>query len=205
MLKSLFTLLFVSIVSASAFSQDVSFTFGPKVGINFSSLNHVGDGLSSSSKVGYTAGGFARVRVSHFFIQPEVYYNYLNSDVSGTTTSGGVTTNVNLTVKSNDLVIPVLLGAIVGEDKLNFRVYAAPLISFNLSNSGYTGIDNIKTANYNNSQWGGLVGIGVDLANITLDARYQAQFTAATDGDNNSITGQVKNSQFQFAVGFKIL
>jgi len=174
------------------------FALGLKGGLNVSKINN--DNISQSTVSGYQFGAFARIG-SGLYLQPEMYVGseggQFNFDTNGTNTGGSAK------VRFTTLDVPLLLGKSFGTKSLNFRVMAGPIYSYIL-NTDQTFSDNLSSAyrdlgNYNNSTLGYQAGAGVDLGNISLDARYEGGLTQL-----NQKYGQRQNL-WHISLGFKIL
>lgn len=190
MKKYLLSIAMLVVVSISAKAQ---FNLGIKGGVNFSKINT--DNLKESTTTGYQAGLFARIG-SAVYLQPEVYVG----------SRGGKFSNDNNTVSGKvtftTLNVPLLLGArVVGTDKVNLRVMAGPIYSYNMSkNQSFS--DNFNGAfndfgNYKKSTLGYQAGAGVDIGAITADLRYEGALTKINDS-----YGQRPNL-WALSVGFK--
>jgi hypothetical protein len=174
------------------------FSLGLKGGLNVSKINN--DNISQSTVSGYQFGAFARIG-SGLYLQPEIYVGsqggQFNYDSSGGNTGGYAK------VKFTTLDVPLLLGESFGAKSLNFRVMAGPIYTYIL-NTDQTYSDNLSSAyrdlgNYNNSTLGYQAGAGIDLGNISVDARYEGGLTQL-----NQKYGQRQNL-WHISLGFKIL
>ena len=174
------------------------FTLGVKGGMNISKIDN--DNLSQSTVTGYQFGAFTRFGKG-FYIQPELYVGskggQFNFDSSGSNTGGSAK------VKFTTLDVPVLLGQSFGLSNLNFRIMAGPIYSYIL-NTDESFSDNLSAAyrdlgNYQNSTLGYQAVAGIDMGNISLDARYEGGLTQL-----NSKFGQRQNL-WHISLGFKIL
>jgi hypothetical protein len=187
-------LLSIAMLMAVTIAAKAQFNLGIKGGVNFSKINT--DNLKSSTTTGYQAGLFARFG-GNLYLQPELY---LGSRGGKFETSNN---NFNSNVKFTTLNLPVLLGGrVVGNDKVNLRVMAGPVYSYNLNkNQGFA--DNFNGAyadfgDYKKSTLGYQAGAGVDIGAITADLRYEGNLTKINDN-----YGQ-RPSLWAVSVGFKI-
>jgi len=186
-------LLSIAMLVAVSISAKAQFNLGIKGGVNFSKINT--DNLKESTTTGYQAGLFARFG-GNVYLQPEVYVG----------SRGGKFENDNNTVSGKvtftTLNVPLLLGGrVVGTDKVNLRVMAGPIYSYNMSkNQSFS--DNFNGAfndfgNYKKSTLGYQAGAGVDIGAITADLRYEGALTKINDS-----YGQRPNL-WALSVGFK--
>lgn len=185
-------LLSVALLLAVCVGAKAQFSLGVKGGVNFSKINT--DDLSSSTRTGYQAGIFARIG-SGIYLQPELYLSGTGGDfhANDNSASGHVSfTNLN---------VPLLVGERFGADNLNFRVMAGPVYTSVLSKNLSTSLNDAYTdfGHYKNSTLGFQAGLGVDIAAITVDLRYEGGLTKI-----NSDYGQRQNL-FALSVGFKVL
>ncbi|EHQ27764.1 porin family protein [Mucilaginibacter paludis] len=195
MKKYLLSLAILTLITVAARAQ---FTLGLKGGVNISKINT--DNLSESTIAGYQFGAWARLGKSTY-IQPEMYIGskggQFNFDSNGSNAGGSAK------VKFTTLDVPVLIGESFGVSHLNFRIMAGPVYSYILSKdesfSSNLGSAYRDFGNYNNSTLGYQVGAGVDLGNISIDARYEGGLTRL-----NEKYGQ-RASLFHISLGFKIL
>ena len=194
MKKYLLSLAILAIVSTVAKAQ---FSLGVKGGVNVSKINS--DNVASSTITGYQFGGWARFGKG-LYLQPELYLGSKGGHFdfqtqNNTTTEGGQ-------VRFTTLDVPVLVGEQFGVSSLNFRIMAGPIYSYvlNQSDNFSTNVSNAyhDFGHYNKSTLGYQAGAGIDLGNISLDARYEGGLTKLNDN-----FGQRENL-WHFSVGFKI-
>ncbi|MES2275138.1 MAG: porin family protein [Bacteroidota bacterium] len=184
----------IAMLMAVAIGAKAQFNLGIKGGLNFSKINT--DNLNESTKTGYQAGLFARFG-SALYLQPEVYLGSRGGkfETSNNSFSGDV--------KFTTLNVPLLLGGrVVGTDKVNLRVMAGPIFSYNIDKH-QSFADNFNGAyadfgNYKKSTLGYQAGAGVDIGAITADLRYEGNLTKINDS-----YGQ-RPSLWALSVGFKI-
>ena len=144
---------------------------------------------------GLEAGVFLRMG-SRFFFQPEANYSFKRS----TFLEQYVGYSSNGTLRQHFLSVPVLLGYhFIDNDNFKFRLTIGPRFDFKIS-------DNMDDSDWSASslQWGGQVGVGVDLWRFTLDANY----CIAAANFRNMIEGTTQTKQmnmFIVSLGFKIV
>lgn len=187
-------ILSIAILMAVAIGAKAQFNLGIKGGVNFSKINT--DNLNESTKTGYEAGLFARFG-GGVYLQPEVYLGSRGGKFSSN--NNNYSGDVNFTT----LNVPLLLGGrVVGTDKVNLRIMAGPIYSYNLDkkenfsaqfNGAYADF-----GNYKKSTLGYQAGAGVDIGAITADLRYEGSLTKINDN-----YGQ-RPSLWALSVGFKI-
>lgn len=151
----------------------------------------------ASSGLGFHIGGFVRVNALAVFIQPEVYYTNMSSNIKISPRDGKVSKDETDIVKNHRIDIPVIVGAKFGPARLGL----GPVASFNLKSDAKVsdeyketfgkGLENAK----NTAVFSLQVGAGLDiLKKLTLDLRYE--FGLSKLGDEVTIGGKpYKTSQ----------
>ncbi len=170
----------------TASAQDTEFNFGIKAGASYatlpSSLKSITD---KKGKIGYNVGAFARVGKALYF-QPELNYVSFKSSYN----YGSATYKP----KFNQINLPLMVGyKIFNTSDLNFRVSAGPDLSYTLNKA-----EGPATFDYKKFNAGGVINAGVDIGNLTLDARYSRGFTKI----NKEL--DEKTGIFNLSVGFKL-
>ncbi|MBS9523703.1 PorT family protein [Litoribacter ruber] len=190
-MKKLLIAAFCLFFAASTQAQD--FSIGPKVGVSQGNISVNGDGYSSgSNRLGYHLGGFVRLGGRSFFIQPEVLYTNTGGEIEQTSGPGGP---VSYEATFNRLDVPVMLGLKFGNV---FRVQAGPVASFLLSSS-FDG----NGVEYNNNTIGYQAGIGLDIANLILDLKYEGPLGNTSDSVAGFPTDQRMN-QLILSLGIRL-
>jgi hypothetical protein len=188
----------ILMMSTSAFSQ-VSVNFGPKVGINYCRLSFSGANRQINNRyaTGYQGGAFVRINIKRFYLQPEALFNEKGSRISFDANPGN---RLSGKVKLQSLDIPLLLGfKVIDSESFNLRISAGTMNSLLLRDQSAV-LNNLSPdASFRRSQFGYLAGLGIDLANLTLDARYEGGFQRIT----SELGG--RPGSFTFSVGFKLL
>lgn len=218
--KAKFSAGLVAMVCALCFSQAVSAQeqqtsfegsrstkFGVKGGLNLSNL-YVDDVQDENVKASFNLGLYAKLPIAKgFSIQPELLYSSKGAKLSyNNVLLGTGEYRFNL----NYVEVPVLaVFNIVKNLNLQAGGYAAYLASANISrlNTSSGSVDRIrdlKTSDFNRFDYGLAGGLGLDVANFTLGARYNYGLREVGEG-NASISGQAtrnsKNSVLSLFVG----
>ena len=195
MKKYLLSLILLALFGVKASAQ---FTLGVKGGLVISKLNT--DNFASSTATGYDVGLFARIGQT-WYVQPEAYISSKGSEFTFQAQNNTVTETGKQHFTTLD--VPILVGRSFGASSFNIRVMAGPVVSyvFNEDNNFSTNVKNAYNAFslYNKAAIGYQAGVGIDLGNVSLDARYEGALT-----DINSHYGERPNL-FQLSLGFKIL
>jgi len=144
---------------------DAQISYGIKGGLNYNyaSISGIED-LAVNNKVGYNIGGFLRVKIPllGLYVQGEPTYTRMNAEIEDRNGAMGTTT-----LGSNRFDLPVLAGIKLAI----FRLYAGPVMSWNLGSS--VGWDDYDVVVNDAMSVGGQVGVGVELGKIMIDVRYE--------------------------------
>jgi hypothetical protein len=194
MKKLILTLTIIAATYSFASAQLIpSFQFGVKAGANFSNLSANGNNFNSSNQAGYLGGIWARFGALGFNFQPEAYITGKNIDIM---TDGGETK-----AKFTSLDVPLLFGSKIGAFGFGARIYTGPVVSFAINkDQSFSGaVDKAVALNYQDQNFAWQGGIGIDIRQISFDARYEAGITKQ---DYNG--GQTRVSVFSLAMAVKI-
>lgn len=167
-------------------AQESGLTLGIKAGANFANLHSGFKELSNEKgKLGYNVGIFARVGADLYF-QPELNYTAFKSEY----TYG----NNNYRPQFKQMNVPLMVGyKLINAEGFNLRLSAGPDLGYTLNKP------NAPTSfDYKKFNIGGVFNAGVDIGNLTLDARYSRGFTKINKGLDE------KTGIYNLSVGFKI-
>lgn len=193
-MKNTILLILALILTGSVKAQD--FSIGPKFGVSQANIKVNGDGYSSGDdKMGYHVGMFVRMGGASIFVQPEFLY----------TSTGGfiVDENNNATIETtfNRLDIPMMVGIKLAKF---FRVQAGPIASIILDQSfGEDPIAATQNIDYRSSTIGYQAGIGLDLGNLILDAKYESSLGKIAGSVAGFQTDQ-RQTQLVLSAGFRL-
>lgn len=182
--------LFVGI-AVSSFAQNGG--FGIKAGLSSTEVDFQSDEfVPQSAQTGYHVGVFGRIGGGGFFVQPELLF---------TQTSGKFLNDQDqIKAEFNRLDIPVMVG-------MRFfkvlRLQAGPIASLNINSKLSEAGNTIGDAEFKNATLGYQAGLGVDIGNLTVDAKYEGGLSKWTDNIRNFQTDNRIN-QWVLSVGFKI-
>lgn len=196
MKKLLFTLAFLSFVIC-AYSQD--FSIGPKVGISQTNLDLSKENFESGdAKFGYHVGVFSRIGFGGFFLQPEVLYTQTKGKFSfdnmGSELDGDYESSFNR------LDIPVM----VGFKLFNFlRLQGGPIASIDMNSELKNAVKDVQNVDFEKSTLGYQAGIGLDIGNMIIDAKYESSLNKLTSNVGSFSTDQRIN-QWILSVGFRL-
>lgn len=178
--------------------------FGIKGGVNLTNM-FVKDVSDENMKVGFNAGFFAKLPVTRgFSIQPELLY-----------TSKGAKETYNNIIQGegeyrfnlNYIELPVL--AVINVAK-NFNIHAGPYVSYlaaaNIKNlhddHSQDEIAELDADNFNRIDYGLVGGLGIDISNFTIGARYN--YGLREVGKSGSLAGQVTKDSRNSAISLYI-
>lgn len=200
---------------SSAQAQIPGFTLGLKAGYLYSTFPYSNSGTNSvitanHGRSGYQIGAFARIG-GKTYLQPEFNYEaqrgtinykeyYYYDQASNSTSTNNYTTQTS-TLKFNRIDIPILLGhKFIALPLINLRGYIGPDFGFKTYASDSAPINyNTNDYNFRTSTVGGILGVGVDVGPLTVDARYNLGFTQVNRGFNTKL------NSLGIALGFKFL
>src|ERR1700754_967291 len=180
--------------------------FGIKGGLNLTNL-YVSDVSSEHMKAGFNAGVFAKLPVTKVFsIQPELLYSLkgakedYNNFVQG---SGEYRFNLGY------MELPVLAVVNLAPNfNLHLGGYAAYLVNANIKNvddqGTVQGASDLSTDDFKRWDFGLIGGLGFDIENFTLGARYNYGLSHIGKDDNltGALTKNSKNAGISVYVGF---
>ena len=160
-------ILLIAVLFIAYNTSNAQISYGIKGGLNYNyasiDFDNVDPSAVVNSKVGYNVGGFLRVKIPllGLYVQGEPTYTRLNAEI--TDKNGDDATNLG----SNRFDLPVLAGFKLAI----FRIYAGPVMSWNLGSS--VDKDDIEVVVNDAMSVGGQVGVGVELGKIMIDLRYE--------------------------------
>jgi hypothetical protein len=213
--KSLMAMLLglITAVSVSAqvqqTSSETSMTpkIGIKGGVNFSNF-FIDDVDDNNAKAGLNLGLFAKLPVSKgVSIQPELLYSSKGAKVSYTNPLLGGEYRFNM----NYLELPVLAVFNLGK---NFNIhaggYAAYLTSANVkaedNGSSNEELVNFDEKQFNRFDYGLVGGLGFDIKNVSIGARYNYGLNQIGEKDQSVLSREVlrnaKNNNISLYVGY---
>lgn len=179
---------------------------GIKAGVNLSNM-YVDDVSDENMKVGLNAGFFAKMPVVRgFSIQPELLYS---SKGAKETYKNFILGEGEYRFNLNYIELPVLAVFNLSE---NFNLHAGPYVSYlagvkikNLDKDRGTinEIAELDADNFNRFDYGLAGGIGIDISNFTLGARYN--YGLREIGKSGNVTSNLlknsKNSAISLYIG----
>ena len=211
-LSVLFTAtLLVAVMGVRAQEQQTSMDNGlkPKLGIkgglNLTTLYN-SDVSTDHMKAGFNAGIFAKLPVTRgFSIQPEILYSLKGSK---STYDNFVQGSGEYRFNLGYIEMPVLAVVNLAPNfNLHAGGYAAYLVNANVKNvqnGEIQGATELNTGDFNRWDFGLVGGLGFDIQNFTLGARYNYGLSHIGKSGNlaGELAGNAKNAGFSIYAGF---
>jgi hypothetical protein len=172
--------------------------FGAKIGANFSTFTVGKDETKYTFQPGFDIGVFARANFQKLYLQPELVYSYQTSKPK----------DENAKYTTHNLNIPVLLGyKFVDVKMMNVRAFIGPEFSYVLGESTSNLPAGVEDKNYRApANIIGNIGVGVDIAMLTIDLRYGYAFNKATKEEGNKeVSFNPHNNVISLSLGWKFL
>lgn len=196
MKKLLFTFALLMITLAG-YSQN--FSIGPKFGLSSTKIDlEDGDFSTGDGEIGYHVGIFTRFGAAGFYLQPELLYTQTSGTFSYSSPTAGSSSEFK--AQFNRLDIPVMLGFRMF--KL-LRIQAGPIGSINIKSELKDAADVVQDVDYKQATIGYQAGLGFDIGNFILDAKYESSLGNVTENVGGFQTDQ-RVSQWILSVGFKL-
>jgi hypothetical protein len=207
--KTIFLAVFILAIALNTKAQ--IFTFGPKIGINYSAIvfdetfTHEGIDftyITKDAKVSFAYGAFARLKLGSFIFQPELIFTKDQTDIE--------LKSINLfeiqTLSINKMDIPLNVGVMIGKF---LRIQGGPVMSY-IRESSVLSPSRIWTdfkQNRKNVKWAYQIGVGFDIGRFTLDGVMQNNLSKL--GSEFSIGNETfyfdhRQRTYQVSIGFKI-
>jgi hypothetical protein len=196
-MRKIIALLFLSFLAVEGYSQ--GFSFGPKIGVSSTSLKFDDDEIEGgSNQTGYHLGAFARIGGAGFFVQPEVLFTQTSGDFKYNGFDPGG--DPDFEAEFNRLDVPVMLGF----KAFKFlRIQAGPIASISLKTDISNAGEAIQDIDTNSTTFGYQAGLGIDIGNLIIDAKYEGGLSGVINNIGGYSTDQRLN-QFVLSVGFKL-
>ncbi len=162
--------------------------FGVKGGLNYSTFNDTED---VEYKTGFLVGGYANFKIpaSPMSVQPEILFAQYGADVEDS----------DATFVVNYIQVPVLLKFGFDTPGAKPNVYFGPYMNFNTkaeieNNDGALNLEDSAK----DTEYGVVVGAGLDVSKLRLGLRYTAGLTNVADDDFND---SAKNGAIALTIG----
>jgi len=173
------------------------FSIGPKIGVSQGNIQVNGtDFTTGDGKLGYHVGLFARLGGNSIYFQPEALYTNTGGDFN--TTQGGSTVSYSANFSRVD--VPVMFGLKMAKI---FRIQAGPIMSFLLDSEVDTDNSAFTPPDYNSATLGYQAGIGLDIANMVIDLKYEGALGKHAESIAGFATDQRQN-QLILSLGIRL-
>jgi hypothetical protein len=196
-MRKMIVLLFLSFFALESYSQ--GFSFGPKVGVSSTTLEFDDNEIEGGeSQTGFHVGAFARFGGAGFFVQPEVLFTQTSGDFKYNGFDPGG--DPDFEAEFNRLDVPLMLGF----KAFKFlRIQAGPIASINLQTDISNAGEDIQNVDTNSATFGYQAGLGIDIGNLIIDAKYEGGLSGVVESIGGYSTDQRLN-QWVLSVGFKL-
>jgi hypothetical protein len=205
--------LFGGVSSTLAQSNNPGPKFGIKGGLNFSQLYVDQPNVEDENmKMGIHFGVFGKIPVNSFVaVQPEVLYTNMGSKISY---GGSDFENLfgiepgEMRFNLNYIQVPIALAVNLGPLNVHAGPYLSYLLSANVndwnsSDMSPTEVRELDTEDFNRIDYGVVVGVGFDIGNVNVGARYNHGLRqVGQEGLAGTLTNDSKNSVGQIYLGF---
>ncbi|WP_339902911.1 porin family protein [uncultured Cyclobacterium sp.] len=173
------------------------FSIGPKIGVSQGNISVNGNTFSTSNdKLGYHAGLFARLGGNHIFIQPEVLYTNTGGEFKSTQGSS----TVSYTAQFDKIDVPIMAGFKIANF---FRLQAGPTLAFILDSDLSSTATTTAAPDYNKATIAYQAGLGLDLANLIIDFKYEGALGKLGESYVGFPTDQRQN-QLMLSLGIRL-
>ncbi len=190
------TCFLLTLVLVNAQAQE--FSIGPKLGISQGNISVSDNNFSKGNeKLGYHLGLFARLGGNRIFIQPEVLYSNTGGEFEDIQTGNTVTYSASF----DRIDVPLMGGFKIARF---FRVQAGPIVTFILDSELTAGNPSVPIdSDPNTATLGYQAGIGLDIANMILDFKYEGALANHVDAIAGLNTDQRQN-QLILSLGIRL-
>jgi hypothetical protein len=184
----------------SAFAQE--FSLGPKFGLSSTKVDFEKNNfIPGDAETGYHVGLFGRLTFGGFYMQPELLYTKTSGTFQINSPQPGGSSGTNsFSENFNRLDIPLMLGVKLFKF---FRIQAGPIASIDINSDLKDANDTVQNADFNSATLGYQAGLGLDIGNLIIDAKYESSLSSLT-GNIGGLETDQRINQFILSVGFKL-
>jgi opacity protein-like surface antigen len=203
-------LLILAAVVITQSAQAQFFQIGLKGGVSSSKtqvaelFNNEINYNTGSAKLGWHLGLYTRIKISKFYIQPELLFSSTGGEIE--ITGQGISTPQLAEIDLNKLDVPVMAGFFLGK---SFRIFVGPTFSYLISEEikGTELISDIRQ-NYNQATIGYQAGLGFDISRLTIDLKYEGNLSSLGESVaipviNETFSTDLRNPQVIASIGFR--
>jgi len=175
-----------------------------QVGELFSIDNNDVNYNTGSAKLGWHVGLYTRIKISRFYIQPELLFASTGGEIE--VTGQGISTPQLAEIDLNKLDVPVMAGFFLTK---SFRIFVGPTFSYLISDEikGTELISDIRQ-NYKKATIGYQAGLGLDISRFNIDLKYEGNLSKLGEsvtipGISEPFSTDLRNPQVIASVGFR--
>lgn len=171
------TLVIISMIIVFGLPTQAQMKFGIRAGVssticklgNFNDPNYQLE--YNRGDFGYHAGLISQLKISRLFIQPELIFSISKSDIAFTVLNSGNPEQLGRQ-SFYSLDLPVIAGVKLGA----FKIELGPEASWIISSKSTVLDQNNVSMNLNPIVFGYQAGLGVELGDLLIDAKYEGEF-----------------------------
>lgn len=191
-------------VSAQTYSYTTDYQAGILLKIVSARMSIDSDLVSTSdteSEVGYQFGGFYRVNINRVFVQPELLFSKIKTQLLFNDYDGIQGFNPLAEFEFNTIEIPLSFGYRIG----NLRLRMGPALSILISGQrSFLNEVNKVTSDYNRSNLTWHWGIGGDFQRVFVDLKYESGLSKTGESLTNLIGRNFVPKQRQWVLSIAL-
>ncbi len=199
--------LVLTVFNSRAQEYDTWFQAGPQLKVVSARMTIESELVNTSdieSEIGYQFGAFFRVNIDKIYVQPELLYSTIQTQLVFQDYDDIPGFNPQANFEFNTLEVPIDIGYRIG----NIRLNTGPSFSFLISGerSFLNEVEKI-TDDYNRVNMLWHFGVGGDAKRFMFDVRYEFGLSKTGESLSNIIGTEFipKQRQWLFSVGYNIL
>lgn len=205
--KCILAILLTQTLTLSAQTYWTEFQGGPVLKVVSAKMNISSDLVdipAAESEVGYQFGGFFRINIDNIYVQPELLYSKIKTQLSFLNYDGIDGFNPRADFEFNTIELPINIGYRIG----NLRLEMGPSFSILVSGdrSFLNEIQSI-TSEYNRSNMFWHWGIGGDFQRISVDLKYETGLSKTGESLSNllGVDFVPRQRQWVFSIALNLL
>ncbi|MFY0594516.1 outer membrane beta-barrel protein [Roseivirga sp.] len=192
--------LFPILVNGQSYGYSTEYQAGAKLKLVSASMNINSDLVSTpdaESEVGYQFGGFFRINVNKVYIEAELLYSKIKTQLVFNDFDGVVGFDPLAEFEFNTIEIPLSIGYRIG----NLRLFMGPSLS-NLVSGQRSFLNEIEkvTDDYNRTNLMWHWGIGGDFQRVFIDINYETGLSKTGESLTNLIGREFIPKQRQWVI-----
>ena len=194
-------------LSAQTYTYTTDYQAGIVLKVVSAKMDISSDLVSTSdteSEVGYQFGGFFRINVNEVFVQSEVLFSKIRTQLLFNDYDGIQGFNPLAEFEFNTIEVPVSVGYRIG----NLRLMMGPAVSMLVSGQrSFLNEVNKVTSDYNRTNLTWHWGIGGDFQRVFIDLKYESGLSKTGESLTNLIGREFvpKQRQWVFSIALNLL